>query len=490
VKSGGQEFVAAKRALNGKAVAFVAQVPNVKDLKVVYNSNFKLPEDAKVLMHEVTDDIVRGLQKRINDLSPLGDPISNDARDVMGKAIYQGMFAQFEYIAKAKGLIAGDVVTVNDLFANGDVGVIVSEALKAIPGVDTMLSTTGWDGKISQAVRDVVGQAEVRTYAELKNGKVYINALSTPEVSKHRLAGYDLYETARIIAEAARGNRVDNVIVAPGNNWYNALLGSVLSKKLNAPIVLAGRSARDSQQALEYIKNSINEGGNVYLIANPSEVDNSFVSAVSTLGISNVSVKRLYGSNKDNTAVEVAKTLNPPVGGTVIIASNAIYPDALSISSYAASNSAPILITPIDTLPPTVVDYLQKLKPQKIIIVGGTGIISSDIENKLKTFSSNVIRYGGQDRYDTSRIILEKLYGTNVNELCFAYGGNYPDALAGSAYAAAKGAPILLVQPGKDETLRSFLSNYKGSNYTVFGGTAVVSDHIFQVIKETLEKTQ
>ena len=138
----------------------------------------------------------------------------------------------------------------------------------------------------------------------------------------------------------------------------------------------------------------------------------------------------------------------------------------------------------------TVVDYLQTLKPQKIIIVGGTGIISSDIENELKTLSSNVIRYAGHDRYETSRIILEKLYGTNVSELCFAYGGNYPDALAGSAYAASKGAPILLVRPGKDETLKGLLGNYKGSNYTVFGGTAVVSDDIFQVIKESLEKVQ
>lgn len=177
VKSGGREYPAVKKALNGKEIVFVAEVPNIKDLSVIYKSNFKLPQDAKVLMHEVTADIARKLQKKINNLSPLGDPISNDARDVLDKLIYEAMFAKFEYLAKAQGLISGENVTVNDMFANGDVGVFVTDAIKLIPGVDQLLTVSGWDNKLADAIRDVVGQAEVRTFAELKNGKIYLNSV-------------------------------------------------------------------------------------------------------------------------------------------------------------------------------------------------------------------------------------------------------------------------------------------------------------------------
>lgn len=179
VKAGGKQYTAQKKALNSNEIVFVAEVPNGNDLQVIYNSGFKLPKDATVLMHEITADIARKLQKKINDLSPLGDPISNEARGVIDKVIYQGMFKQYEYLAKAKGLISGETVTVNDLFANGDVGVIVTDALKAIPGVDTLLSASGLDSKIASAIRDIVNQAEVRTFAELKNGKIYLKALDT-----------------------------------------------------------------------------------------------------------------------------------------------------------------------------------------------------------------------------------------------------------------------------------------------------------------------
>jgi putative cell wall-binding protein len=53
---------------------------------------------------------------------------------------------------------------------------------------------------------------------------------------------------------------------------------------------------------------------------------------------------------------------------------------------------------------------------------------------------------GGSDRYQTSVLIAQKGWPNGSDNVILAYGGNYPDALAGNALAGALNAPILLTQ--------------------------------------------
>jgi len=53
-----------------------------------------------------------------------------------------------------------------------------------------------------------------------------------------RLSGQSRYQTARDISEDFNNSKCDNVILAYGNDFPDALSASVLSKKFNAPILL------------------------------------------------------------------------------------------------------------------------------------------------------------------------------------------------------------------------------------------------------------
>ena len=78
--------------------------------------------------------------------------------------------------------------------------------------------------------------------------------------------------------------------------------------------------------------------------------------------------------------------------------------------------------------------------------------MSATVESVL-TDIAPVTRYGGIDRYDTSRKIVASEFGTSTG-MWVATGANFPDALAASAGAAAADVPVLIV-PGAATALDS-----------------------------------
>jgi putative cell wall-binding protein len=71
------------------------------------------------------------------------------------------------------------------------------------------------------------------------------------------------------------------------------------------------------------------------------------------------------------------------------------------------------------------------------IIGGGQGVVSGETEIQLSSLS--VKRCGGTDRYDTSKQLVNALYGTSIPFPAIATGANFPDTLAGAAIAGKAG---------------------------------------------------
>lgn len=69
-----------------------------------------------------------------------------------------------------------------------------------------------------------------------------------------RLAGQGHYQTSVAIAEAYNNNgECGNVILVSGNSFPDALSASILSKKLNAPILLVNTTVNASSDAFNYL---------------------------------------------------------------------------------------------------------------------------------------------------------------------------------------------------------------------------------------------
>lgn len=301
---------------------------------------------------------------------------------------------------------------------------------------------------------------------------------ANPAKVSSRLYGATRIETAVQVADSLYSGKIDNVIVSTGYDFPDALAGSVLAKKLNAPILLLGKSYSESKAALDYISSHLNQNGTIYVLGGTGAVDNSFINTFSSMGYGNI--KRIGGADRIETSTLIADTLNAAVGTSVIIATSEDFPDALSISSAASLNGYPILLSNKNHLSENVIDKLKTINPSKVYIVGGTGVLSSNIIGDVKKASNlsdgNIIRLSGNDRYDTA-IAIANYFKLSTDTAVVATGNDFPDALVGSVVAANKKAPIVLVGDDADRQTK-YINDNKITNLILLGGEGAISKNL------------
>ena len=301
-------------------------------------------------------------------------------------------------------------------------------------------------------------------------------ATITPNVT--RIYGQDRFQTSIAVArQQVKDQQMQNVIIASGYNFPDALAASTLATKLRAPIILVGQSVLDSQVSLEYIKGSLVAGGTVTVVGGsvvvPKQIEQWLL-------YSGYKVVRLGGDDRFDTDALIVNKLNVATGTPVVIASGNDFPDAIGIASIAASKGWPILLSGPNQLPDSVKAFLATEQPSDAYIVGGEVILSNAVLGDLHAASPNtkMTRFGGNDRFDTLAQVVTTFY-PNPTEIYLASGLDFADALSGSVNAAQRNAPIILIDP-KANTLSpaivKYLVKYHYLKVNVLGGTAAVPE--------------
>ena len=258
------------------------------------------------------------------------------------------------------------------------------------------------------------------------------------------------YDTSISIANKAfnpsSSGKIQNVVIATGVDFPDALSGSVLAKKYNAPILLVENQADsvNSLKILDYINNNVEKNGKVYILGKEGAVSTSFETKFGQMGFNNI--VRLGGKDRIETSNLINNEINADVNTPIVIATSKDFPDALSISPIAAANGWPIFLVD-NTVETNLKNYLTTKTPSKVYVAGGTGAVSDNIKNQIKTIlnygEDKVIRLGGSNRYETSKII-NLNFIQKSDKVILATGVNFPDALAGSVYAGLNLYPIVL----------------------------------------------
>ncbi|OBR92074.1 N-acetylmuramoyl-L-alanine amidase LytC precursor [Clostridium ragsdalei P11] len=303
---------------------------------------------------------------------------------------------------------------------------------------------------------------------------------STPaNIQLERISGQNRVDTAIAIAKAAYKDKVSNVILASSGDYPDALAGSVLAHKLKAPILLVGNSMEDREKVSAYLKENMNQAGNIYILGGNCAVDPDVEEKLEADGFKNI--QRLGGKDRYETNAKINDMLAVKEGTPVIIVSGESYPDAISVSSAAAANQYPVLLVKKDEISDYVRKKISDIKPDKIYIIGLQGAVSDTVENQVVQTAgidkSKVVRIGGTDRFQTS-LNVAKYFSSDADIVCAASGNNFPDALAGSTYAANSNAPILLINTSLSNEENLFLQSLKLKEVTIFGGTGAVSKDV------------
>ena len=296
-----------------------------------------------------------------------------------------------------------------------------------------------------------------------------------------RLGGKDRYDAAIEIAKKFQnGKMLDNVVIANGANFPDALTGSALATSLNAPILLTYTNYAPKTRTIEYIKSNLKKEGNVYLLGSAGVVPDGYINELKAAGFSKF--VRLGGSDRYATNLEIVNRMNVKEGTTIFVANSTSFADSLSASPISAAKGMPIFLSFKDYMPEKTMNAIKKIKPSKIYVVGSNGVITDGLANQLSKIAP-VTRLGGPDRYDTC-LAINKHFNLDTDNAIIASGLDFPDALTGSVLAAKLNAPVILLPSWVGERQKKYIDSTRMRNLYVLGGNGLITDSMINDLKK------
>jgi putative cell wall-binding protein len=202
-------------------------------------------------------------------------------------------------------------------------------------------------------------------------------------------------------------------------------------------------------------------------------------------------VERVDGADRYVVSAKASAGRFGPMAAVAYVASGDGFADALSASAVAGAEGGPVLLIKKDAIPRDIRDELTRLKPKRIVVVGGTSTISDETARALTEFSTDVKRIDGGDRYVVSATASRGTFGTARPVAYIASGETFPDALSGSAAAGRLGGPVLLTK--KDELpadVAAELTRLAPAKIVVLGGTSTISASVLAQAGKASPKSQ
>jgi putative cell wall-binding protein len=296
-----------------------------------------------------------------------------------------------------------------------------------------------------------------------------------------RLAGSDRYATAAAISKSQFGKGASTVFIATGAGFPDALAGAPAAAKARGPVLLTDRRSLPASTATELARLNPSK---IVVLGGGAAVSDAVVSKLRAYA---GTVVRWAGGNRYSTAATISAKSFAPGVGVAFLATAETFPDALSGGGVAGKVGGPILLVSRHTLPGATATELSRLKPGRIVVLGGTGVISDSVRAAADRYTTgSVSRLAGSDRYSTSVQISKSAYGSS-DSVFVATGTNFPDGLAGGPVSALLPGPLLLVSPSElPSVVKSELRRLGPDRVIVLGGTGVVSSSVVRAIDAAL----
>ena len=268
-----------------------------------------------------------------------------------------------------------------------------------------------------------------------------------------RISGKDRITTSVEISKSAYTTS-ENVVLASGFNFADALSAGQLASALDAPLLLSSQDKLDSQT-----KNEIErlKAKKVFVVGGDNAISKTGIDT--TLKSEKIDVTRLEGQDRYSTSQKVMEKtkeiINPEY---LLIASGKNFPDALAATGFFVNHKSVMVLSDGVTYPQS---NLQE------IAIGGKNQLP------LKGFTGR--RVSGKDRYETALEIAKLSFDKNNNAI-LASGQVFADSLSAVSLTKKHNAPIILTQSDSlTENAKKYLN---GKNVFIVGGEKTVAKNI------------
>jgi putative cell wall-binding protein len=277
-----------------------------------------------------------------------------------------------------------------------------------------------------------------------------------------RINGQNRYDTSAKTALQAFNDSVKTVIIARGEDeggFADGLAASYLADVEQAPILLTTKGSLPEEvgAAIDQLgaEKAIILGGTNAISENVAK----------TLDGKGLTVERIVGKNRYDTAAQIAKGGNSNVQTAYVVGGTA-KADALLAGPLAFKNGYPILLVDMGR-EDVAIEAIKDLGVKNIIVIGGEKAVSKSSVDKLEKMAT-VTRYAGQSRVQTSLEVAKKLFTNRVNFSIVGYSGE-----ADAVGAAVFEDPIFYVSGNNVSGLKDLVAT--NTMFRIFGGTKAVS---------------
>lgn len=408
---------------------------------------------------EITDDIQKTI---VGSIDSIGTNIKDGTVDIVNKIIDDGIKNLADNIGKLtndflKGIFKGPITGIGEGVGESITAII--EGIKT--GVDAGIIDINKDNN-GETSNNATNEKYDLLVKEIKNAKYKLENLLKETLKNEDLTDKDKVEVATAITGTIEIlNEYLKVIDAElaNNSGEISNIDTILDNLI--------------KDKIDRLKNKDNNENAV--------VDNTK---------ENILFTRIEGSDRYETAVNVAETAYPEGVSKIILASGENYADALVANSLVAKYDIPIVLTGKNFIPSYTKDYILSNTLNEIIIVGGENSISKSIENNLSSLNININRIFGKDRYETSlNIAKNTINDNNLNNLIIANGTFFTDALSASTASAKLNIPILLSNGiSLSSDMQKYLNGKNIENLYIVGGENSIKNSVKNGINYNNEK--
>ncbi len=292
--------------------------------------------------------------------------------------------------------------------------------------------------------RSLIGNPDLQTNDVLGTGLAPVDPSPSPGQlpgNVVRLSGDDLYATSATISAANFAPGIPVAYIATGLDFPDALAGAAAAGSSDGPILLVTLDAIPAAIAIELVRLRPQR---IVILGGIGMVSDAVMASLAPFTAG--SVTRLAGPNRYATAAAVSAANFLPGIPVAYAATGLSFPDALAGAAVAGSEDGPILLVRESAIPAAAAAELLRLQPGRIVVLGGTGVVSDAVSASLASFTAGTVtRLAGRDRYATAAAISASKFAPGVPVVYIATGLDFPDALAGAAVAGSQDVPILLV---------------------------------------------
>jgi len=199
-----------------------------------------------------------------------------------------------------------------------------------------------------------------------------------------RLAGANRYATAAAISTDTYDPGVPLVFLATGQDFPDALVGAAAAGAVQAPMLLVTKNTLPAATAAELTRL---QPGRIVLFGTTDSVSDAVLAAVSAYAPGGVI--RVAGTDRYSTAAAISAATKAPGVPVAYIATGLDFPDALAGAAVGGLTQGPLLLVTRDSIPAATLTELLRLRPGRIVILGGTGVVSDAVQAQLVSLVGN-----------------------------------------------------------------------------------------------------